>query len=135
MTDLRCVNQPMRTLVDNLPSYDKIIKHCPDALRALRSTHMAARFTAGDIVCPLLTKECFLCGESGPFLDLLTAKRACITCTISSETLLSVTASSAKKKKYGLSSAVMRILPVLTSVPGSYTESESHIGGGCKWYA
>lgn len=123
LTDFRTVSWSARALVDNFPPYDAIVRHCPDALRALLSTHMAAHFTCGNISQALTTQACLDCGQFGPFLDLLTGHRRCLTCAIYSEHPMSMTASSAKKK-IGLKLKAMRTLPTLLSLPGEYSERE-----------
>ncbi|KAL2072746.1 hypothetical protein VTL71DRAFT_12089 [Oculimacula yallundae] len=112
-----------RALIDSFPPYNAIVKHSPDVLRAVLSTHMATHFTAQDIFDALCTQACLSCQQFGPFLDLFTGHRHCVTCVIYSDNLLSISASSAKKE-FGLSSKSMRTLPTLLSIPGQYTESE-----------
>ena len=123
LTNSRAISWRARALVDSFPPYNAIVKHSPDALRALLSTHMAIHFTAQDIFDALCTQACFSCGQFGPFLDIFTGYRHCVTCVTYSDNLLSITASLAKKE-FGLSSKSMRTLPTLLSIPGQYTESE-----------
>ncbi|KAE9369356.1 hypothetical protein N431DRAFT_485268 [Stipitochalara longipes BDJ] len=123
LTDFRAISWQARALVDSLQPYNAIIQHCPDALRALLSTHMAVHFTAQDIFKALCAEACSGCGQFGPFLDMFTAHRYCITCVIYSDDLLSMTTAAAKTK-LGLNAKMMRRLPTLLSVPGQYTESE-----------
>jgi hypothetical protein len=123
LTDFRGVSWRARALVDSFPPYNAIFQHSPNVLRALLSTHMAIHFTAQDIFDALCTQACLSCGQFGPFLDLFTGHRHCITCVADSDDLLSITASSAKNQ-FGLSSKTVRTLPTLLSIPGQYTESE-----------
>lgn len=123
LTDFRALSWRARALVDNFPPYNNIVRHSPDVLRALLSTHMAIYFTAQDIFNALCTQQCSICGNFGPFLDLFTSCRSCLTCVMYSDALLCITASSAKEK-LGLNSKALRALPTLLSVPGQYTESE-----------
>ncbi|KFY79908.1 hypothetical protein V499_01166 [Pseudogymnoascus sp. VKM F-103] len=123
LTDFRALSWRARALVDSFPPYNEIVHHSPDALRALLSTHMAVHFTAQDIFDALCTQACFGCGQFGPFLDMFTGHRRCITCVAYSDRLLSMTASSAKRE-FNLNSKTLRTLPTLLSLPGQYTESE-----------
>jgi hypothetical protein len=123
LTDFRTISQRARSLVDSFAPYSAIVQHAPDALRALLSTHMAVHFIAQDIFEALCTQACFGCGQFGPFLDMFTGHRYCITCVAYSDNLLSITASSARRE-FGLNSETMRTLPTLLSIPGQYTEGE-----------
>lgn len=123
LTDFRAISWHARALVDSFAPYSAIVQHAPDALRALLSTHTAVHFTAQDIFKALCTQTCFGCGKFGPFLDMFTGYRYCITCVAYSDNLLSITASSAKRE-LGLDSKTMRKLPTLLSIPGQYTEGE-----------
>lgn len=123
LTDFRAISWRARALLDGFPPYNAIVQHSPDALRALLSTHMAVHFTAQDIFAALCTQACLSCGQFGPFLDMFTGYRHCITCVAYSDNLLSITKPSAKSE-FGLNSKTMRTLPTLLSVPGQYTESE-----------
>lgn len=123
LTDFRAISWRARALLDSFPPYKAIVQHSPDVLRALLSTHMAVHFTARDIFNALCTQACLSCGEFGPFLDMFTGHRHCITCVIYSNNLLSITVSTAKRE-FGLNSKTMRTLPTLLSIPGEYTESE-----------
>ncbi|APA07107.1 hypothetical protein sscle_02g018770 [Sclerotinia sclerotiorum 1980 UF-70] len=109
-------------LVDSVPEYNSIVKHCPDALRALLSTRMAVHFTASHIFEALRKESCFVCGKFGSFLDMFTAQRCCFDCLASSDSLLSMTATSARKE-FGLDLKMMRTIPTLLSIPGEYSES------------
>ncbi|KAJ8070520.1 hypothetical protein OCU04_000894 [Sclerotinia nivalis] len=123
LTDIRAVSWRARALVDSVPKYNAIVTHCPDALRALLSMRMAVHFTASDIFEALCTQSCFGCGQFGPFLDMFTAQRCCFDCLAHSDSLLSMTASSARKE-FGLDLKTMRTIPTLLSIPGEYSESE-----------
>ena len=122
LTDLRSISWLARTLVDSVPSYKAIIQHCPDVIRALLSTHMAVYFTAGDSLRALCSKICEGCGAIGPFLDLFTSHRYCLGCVISSNDLLCMTVTSAKRD-YRLNPKTIRTLPTLLSLPGEYSET------------
>lgn len=127
LTDFRVISWRARALVNSLQPYRKIAHYSPDALRALLSTQMAVHFTAKDIFNALCTQQCFGCGQFGPFLDLFTSHRQCITCVAYSDSLLSITASSAKTK-FDLNPETLSSLPTLLSLPGRYTQSERACG-------
>jgi hypothetical protein len=123
LTDFRAVSWSARALVDSVPKYNALIQHCPDALRALLSTRMAVYFSASQIFEALCTQDCAGCGLFGPFLDLFTARRYCITCVGNLDELLSMTAPSARKE-FNLDLKTLRKIPTLLSIPGKYTEGE-----------
>lgn len=91
-------------------------------MRALLSTRMAVHFTASHIFEALRKESCFVCGKFGSFLDMFTAQRCCFDCLASSDSLLSMTATSARKE-FGLDLKMMRTIPTLLSIPGEYSES------------
>jgi hypothetical protein len=123
LTDFRAASWCARALVDSIPSYSAMVQHCPDALRALLSTHMAVHSTAQDIFEALCTQACVGCGQFGPLLDMFTAHRYCITCVAYSDNSLSMTRSSARRE-FGLDSKTVHKLPTLLSIPGQYSEGE-----------
>jgi len=123
LIDFRTISWRARALVDSFSPYNEIIQYCPDALRALLSTHMSVYFTAQDILQALYAESCFVCGHPGLFFDMFTSYRCCITCVSNSDSLLCVTASFAKRK-LGLNSKTMSMLPTLLSIPGKYAEKE-----------
>lgn len=120
LTNFRAVSWHARNLVDSLPAYRAIVKHSPNALRALISTQTAIQFTARDIFRTLCTEACFNCGKFGPFLDLLSGERYCQICVAECDHLYSMRASLAKKA-FGLDAKTMRSLPKLISLPGEYS--------------
>jgi hypothetical protein len=101
LTDFRAVSWGARALVDSIPTYNAIVQHSPDALRALLSTRMAGHFTAQDIFETLCTQACVGCGQFGPLLDMFTAHRYCITCVTHSDNTLSMPTSCARRE-FGL---------------------------------
>ncbi len=96
LTHCRAISWRARCLVDSIPPYKTIVQHAPNALRALLSTNMAVCFTAQDIFKALCMQDCFICGQFGPFLDLFSAQRCCVTCIAYSDALLSIKTMPAK---------------------------------------
>jgi hypothetical protein len=123
LTDFRAVSWGSRALVDSLPQYNAIIQHAPNTLRALLSTNMAMHFTTPHLFEVLCTEACFGCGEFGPFLDLFTCRRYCVTCVITCNDVLSTPISTAEQE-FSLDSKTICALPTFLSLPGEYTESE-----------
>ncbi|CZT45933.1 uncharacterized protein RSE6_06292 [Rhynchosporium secalis] len=123
LTDIRALSWRVRALVDGLPPYKSILEHCPDVLRALLSTNMAIHHTAQDIFDALCKQTCAECDQCGPFLDMFTARRYCITCAGNSDDTLCITRSSARKI-LGLDMKMARSLPTLISIPGQYSDGE-----------
>lgn len=121
LTDLRAVSWGTRALVDNLPQYKSINQHAPNALRALLSTKTAVYSTALDLFRTLSSQACINCGQFGPFLDLFTCDRYCLTCVSFSGTLLCAPLSAARRD-YKLGLKIERQLQTYRTLPGKYTE-------------
>ena len=126
LTHFRAISSRSRASVDNVSSYNGIIQHCPNALRALLSTQMATHFTPQDIFETLCTPACSGCGKFGPFLDMFTARRYCFRCIKFSDDLLTMTVTLAKTE-FALTSKAVRALPTLLSIPGMYSDLK-------RWY-
>lgn len=115
INDFRAVCWHTPSLVDNLVPYCAIVKHVPNALRALIGTRMAINFTAEDIYETLCIEERFNCENFGPYLDLFTGRRYWYICVTRLKQLLSMPADLAKKM-FHLSTEQMSRLPTLISV-------------------
>ncbi|KAG5790821.1 hypothetical protein H9Q69_010116 [Fusarium xylarioides] len=60
--------------------YQRVLRHAPDALNALRRTDLSSFVSYSDIYTALTTMKCAFCGQFGDFLFLPTAKRCCFEC-------------------------------------------------------
>ncbi|KAI9890834.1 MAG: hypothetical protein M1814_003618 [Vezdaea aestivalis] len=122
LADIRAVNWSIRDFVDGIPQYKLIIKHAPNALRALLSTERAESFTLFDLFRTLHTPDCSICGEFGALLDLFSCRRQCVKCaTVSGEN--ATMPLNTAKTKFKLTSNVFRQLPVCHTLPGDYKYS------------
>ncbi|KAI9699135.1 MAG: hypothetical protein M1836_003324 [Candelina mexicana] len=121
LTALRAVNIRSRTIIDSYLPYKTIVSHAPNSIRALLGTQLASHFTSQQIYNTLCSDRCFLCGDTGPFLYLLSCSRVCFPCIIDAPELLPITSNTAKEA-YALDTASLRSLPTLRSLPGVYSQ-------------
>ena len=80
LTDLRRVSQRAMDIVDSIPEYHVIVKHAPDALRAVLIAKKDNQVTCQRMFNKLISFECERCGEFGGLLYLITFKRLCWGC-------------------------------------------------------
>lgn len=123
LTDIRRVSWHARALIDRLPSYSFIARHAPEAIRAMLATQMAAHFTAPDILDAICQEVCSACGHFGPLLRLFCCRRFCRACMLSSYELLPMSVAAAKME-FGLNDRSLKLLPILFTVPGIYTDDD-----------
>lgn len=114
---LRLVNFAMKQLVEALPAYGDLVKHAPNALRALADTTLLSYFGATQLYDALLSDRCAGCNEYGDFLFLPTGKRCCVHC-IADHPYTRVNTVSAAKQWLG--EASLTGLPIMHSLPGRY---------------
>lgn len=79
LTGFRRVNHRARELVDSVPEYAAIIKHCPDVIRAILSIQADA-FDCSVLYKTLGTTRCSTCERFGDHLYLITCRRVCYFC-------------------------------------------------------
>ena len=122
LTVLRRVSQRSRLAVDVLPQYQSIRLHGPELLRASLSLRLSDSTTLSQLYGALTTASCFLCGEFGAFIYMLSCSRVCLLCVEQRPELLPLSLSHAKHK-YGLNRKAVSSLPTLRSLPGVYSQS------------
>ncbi|EPS40258.1 hypothetical protein H072_5930 [Dactylellina haptotyla CBS 200.50] len=89
LTVCRAASWAFRDAIDNFTPYKSIITHCPDTMRALLCTYSAPHYTARQIYSALCSPVCDECKQQfGPLLDLLSGRRCCMPCVLSSPNLL-----------------------------------------------
>lgn len=66
-------------LVDSVPQYAAIIKHCPDIIRAILSIQADA-FDCHTLYTALSTTQCSTCERFGDHLYLIDCRRVCYFC-------------------------------------------------------
>ncbi|KAI1027623.1 hypothetical protein LB504_011735 [Fusarium proliferatum] len=76
----RQVSRRARYLATALIFYQRVLRHAPDALNALRRTDLSGYVSYSDVYTALTTTECAFCAQFGDFLFLPTAKRCCFEC-------------------------------------------------------
>lgn len=79
LTRLRRVNRRAMDLIDSIPQYSAIIKHCPDIIRAIISIQADA-FDCNVLYTTLSTTRCSTCKRFGDHLYLITCRRVCYFC-------------------------------------------------------
>ncbi|KAF5586904.1 hypothetical protein FPANT_7100 [Fusarium pseudoanthophilum] len=76
----RQVSRRARYVSTAINIYQRVLRHAPDALNALRRTDLSGFVSYSDIYTALTTTKCAFCGQFGDFLFLPTAKRCCFQC-------------------------------------------------------
>lgn len=79
LTRFRRVNRRAMELVDSVPQYDAIIKHCPNIIRAILSIQADA-FDCHVLYTTLSTTRCSTCERFGDYLYLIDCRRVCYFC-------------------------------------------------------
>ncbi|KAJ6443690.1 3-ketosteroid-delta-1-dehydrogenase [Purpureocillium lavendulum] len=79
LTRFRRVNRRAMGLVDSVPQYAAIIKHCPDIIRAILSIQADA-FDCHVLYTTLTTSRCSTCERFGDHLYLIDCRRVCYFC-------------------------------------------------------
>ncbi|KAF4430546.1 F-box domain, cyclin-like protein [Fusarium austroafricanum] len=79
LTRFRRVNRRTMELVDSLPQYNAIIKHCPNIIRAILSIQADA-FSCDVLYTTLSTTRCSTCKRFGDHLYLIDCRRVCYLC-------------------------------------------------------
>ncbi|EFZ03050.1 F-box domain protein [Metarhizium robertsii] len=79
LTAFRRVNRRAMELVDSVPEYAAIIKHCPDIIRAILAVEADA-FDCRVLYRTLSTSRCSTCSHFGDFLYLVDCRRVCYFC-------------------------------------------------------
>ncbi|KAK0368428.1 F-box domain-containing protein [Colletotrichum limetticola] len=79
LTRFRRVNRRAMELVDSIPQYDAIVKHCPNIIRAILSIQADA-FDCDVLYATLSTTRCSTCERFGDHLYLIDCRRVCYFC-------------------------------------------------------
>ncbi|KAG6151611.1 hypothetical protein E4U37_004695 [Claviceps purpurea] len=79
LTDFRRVNRRAMEIVDSVPQYAAIIKHCPNIVRAILSIKADA-FDGNVLYKTLSTFSCSTCERFGDHLYLINCRRVCYHC-------------------------------------------------------
>ncbi|KAH6982313.1 hypothetical protein BKA56DRAFT_585681 [Ilyonectria sp. MPI-CAGE-AT-0026] len=143
LTTFRRVNRRAMDVVDSIPQYAAIIKHCPDIIRASLSIE-ADSFSLNRLYATLSMTNCTSCGRFGDHLFLLECLRVCYRCFTRNPQFLPVPETSAERFQppptgitpmqfpCPLAKTQRRRVanaPSIISLPGSYCTSLSHEAG------
>lgn len=79
LTHFRRVNRRAMELVDSVPQYAALIKHCPNIIRAILSIQADA-FDCATLFRTLSTTRCSTCKRFGDHLYLIDCRRVCYFC-------------------------------------------------------
>ena len=118
MTTFRRVNKGAAQLVESIPHYQMIFRHCPDILRYIISTK-AGYFNLRTLHRALCKLQCETCGEFGGYLYLITYSRVCYDCFTNNRWFLPMSGKQAPSVA-GCSRKKLRYLPHIWSIPGRY---------------
>ena len=120
LMNLRRVSQKGRLSVDSLPQYRIVQEHAPELLRAAIGLQTSEFTLIADLFKALTCQTCYLCGDFGPFIYLLSCNRVCYLCMAKNTELRPLRVSHARNL-YTLDKHVLGSLPKLRSLPGDYS--------------
>lgn len=101
------------------PEYRDLMNHAPHALAALGQTKLIQLHSVSQLLTALRTERCATCPEFGVYLFLPTCDRCCWQC-LRSNPSLRVISPTAAGRAFALSPKMVRQLPVMLSLPGTY---------------
>lgn len=119
----RLLNKRARGVVDASVPYKHILLNAPCIIKALVITGVSSYFTVDHIFRTFTTPNCQVCGKFGAFLWIPECIRCCIPCVRESPELLPMTECDAKAA-FGLTKRTISDVPVMVSLPGTYTLSD-----------
>ena len=120
----RLLNKRARAAVDTSVPYKYILLNAPCIISALVRTGVSSHFTVDHIFRTFTTPDCQVCGKFGAFLWIPECIRCCIPCVRESPELCPMTECDAKAA-FGLTKKTLASVPVMISLPGTYTLSET----------
>ncbi|KAG6225053.1 hypothetical protein E4U26_003329 [Claviceps purpurea] len=130
LTDFRRVNRRAMDIVDSVPQYAALIKHCPNIVRAILSIKADA-FDCNVLYKTLSTFSCSTCERFGDHLYLIDCRRVCYHCFTERLEYFPLTVGRASKlvthdmiqqSKATNSRQYLRVanIPSIRSLPGEY---------------
>ncbi|KAG5923921.1 hypothetical protein E4U61_002086 [Claviceps capensis] len=140
LTDFRRVNRRAMEIVDSVPQYTAIIKHCPDIVRAILSIKADA-FDCNVLYKTLSTFSCSTCERFGDHIYLIDCRRVCYHCFTERLEYFPLTVGRASKlvnhdmiqrRKATRSRQYLRVanIPNIQSLPGKYCTAWAGRDGG-----
>ena len=140
LTRFRCLSRRGMALVNALPQYTAILKHCPNIIRAIVSIQ-ADGFDCGTLYRTLCTSQCSTCNQFGDHLYLIDCRRTCYLCYItrpeffplSSREACRLFSSSAKRQDTSPRKLLELVkVPSILSLPGRYCSAWTSRGGNLQ---
>lgn len=134
LTGFRRVNRRAMELVDSIPQYAAIIKHCPDIIRAILSIQADA-FDCRELYRVLSTTRCSTCERFGDRIYLINCRRVCYFCFTRHLEFFPLTIGRASSffasSKAITSRQHLRVAnpPSILSLPGQYCAAWTSRGG------
>ncbi|KAG5972712.1 hypothetical protein E4U56_005736 [Claviceps arundinis] len=117
LTDLRRVNRRAMDIVDSVPQYAALIKHCPNIVRAILSIKADA-FDCNVLYKTLSTFSCSTCECFGDHLYLIDCRRVCYHCF--TERLESFPLTVGRASKLVTHDMIQRSKATSSRLPGEY---------------
>ncbi|KAF7560268.1 hypothetical protein G7046_g3879 [Stylonectria norvegica] len=109
-----------KIIVESLSPYRQVMQHAPKVLTALAKTNLIIHYRASLVLHALRTSRCMSCWDFGAFLYLPTCERVCLECLYQNRGLWMMTTATAKKC-FGLTQRQLRTIPIMRSIPGTYS--------------
>ncbi|KAG5922356.1 hypothetical protein E4U61_005349 [Claviceps capensis] len=139
LTNFRRVNRRAMDIVDSVPQYAALIKHCPNIVRAILSIKADA-FDCNVLYKTLSTFSCATCERFGDHLYLIDCRRVCYHCFTERLEYFPLTVGRASKlvnhdmvqrSKATNSRQYLRVanIPSIQSLPGQYCTAWADKGG------
>lgn len=123
VTSFRAVSWYTYSIVDRNFQYANIKEQVTHVLPALLKTGAASWISLDSLYRYLQNCDCVSCGDFGPFLYLLTCERVCSIC-FSSKPQYAPLIQSEIKRLYQTPAKILRLLPKLRSLPGTYSDED-----------
>ncbi|KAG6986678.1 hypothetical protein G7Y79_00074g098750 [Physcia stellaris] len=125
LINLRRVSQMSRFAVDALPQYRFVQHHAPELLRAAIGLEISKSTLIADLFKTLTSQTCYLCGDFGTFIYLLSCHRVCLLC-LTEETELRPLRVAQARDLYCLDEQALAALPKLRSLYGKHSQYDDH---------
>lgn len=120
--NVRYANRWCADLVDSLPELRTIVRHGQTALRGSLAINTAAIISVEKLHRQLFKESCENCGDFAPFLYLIACARVCFLCLSDADQYCPLRVNLIKRK-YGLDSKLIQLLPQMRCLPGVYSPS------------
>lgn len=122
LQSVKAVNTHMHSQVVSVPEYQRIKAYAPVLHSALWITNLSEYFSISRIYDLLISSNCTVCGQFGPYVFLPGLQRCCQRCA-DYEMEFMPTSQAAAKKQFGVRNRDMKLLPKLLSMGGTYCSS------------